>query len=189
LKRKLRGRLPLVGVIVAVCALGGVLGVSSLASATGTSKAGKKITVKRVFIRGSSRKNPPHFVVPKSIHAHDKLKIINQTDPNKIGPHTFSMVQQRFIPKNNKQERACYKKHHICRSVSHWHKNGKLRLVQAGRQGWDKEGSLKNKGDSWFTGTKPGAHFRQRVAGDAPKVITFMCIIHPFMHGRIVVKP
>jgi hypothetical protein len=186
--RKLRGKLPLVGAIAAVCALGGVLGVSSFASATNAPKAGKKITVKRVFIRGQSRKNPPHFVAPRSIHAHDKLKIINETDPQKIGPHTFSMVKRRFIPRTNKQERACFKKGHICQKIFHWHKNGRVNPVDVGRNGWDVEGTLKRKGDSWLT-DKLGQHFRQRVPGDAPEVITFMCAVHPFMHGKIIVKP
>jgi hypothetical protein len=187
---KLRGKLPLVGVIVAVCALAGVLGVSSLASATSAPKAAKKVTVKRVFIRGQSRKNPPHFVAPRSIHAHDKLKIINQTDPSKIGPHTFAMVKARVIPRTNKQQKACFKKGHICRKIFHWHKNGKVNPVEVGRHGWDVQGDLRHKGDSWLTGTQPNSlTFRQRVAGDAPAVIHFMCAIHPFMHGKIIVKP
>ena len=170
-----------------VCTIGAALGVSSLASATGASHSAKSgVTVRRVFIRGNKN---PHFVAPKSIHLHDKLKIINQTDPKKIGPHTFSMVQQQDIPKSNKQIKSCQKRGHICRHIFHWHKNGHVQLAKAGRQGWDVEGSLKRKGDSWFTGETLGAHFRQRVAGDAPHVLTFMCAIHPFMHGSIVVKP
>jgi hypothetical protein len=186
LKSHLRGKLALTGGVLIVCAIAAVFGVSSLASATGASRHAKNVTVKRVFMRGNKN---PHFVAPKSIHLHDKLKIINETNPNKIGPHTFSMVQQQFIPKNNKQVKACNHKGHICRAIGKWHKQGKVRLSQAGRQGWDVEGSLTQKGDSWFTGNKLGAHFRQRVAGDAPHVLTFMCAIHPFMHGSIVVKP
>jgi hypothetical protein len=186
LRRHLRGKLPLAGGVVAVCALATALGVSSLASATGTSHHAKSgIRVRRVFIR--SNKNP-HFVAPKSIHAHDKLKIINQTDPQKIGPHTFSMVKQRFIPQTHKEINNCGHKGHICRKIFHWHKNGKLNPVEVGRHGWDVEGTLRRKGDSWFTGNTLGAHFRQRVPESAPQVITFMCAIHPFMHGSIVVK-
>jgi hypothetical protein len=187
LRRHLRGKLPFAGGVVVVCTIGAALGVSSLASATGASHSAKSgVTVRRVFMRGNKN---PHFVAPKSIHAHDKLKIINQTDPNKIGPHTFSMVQQRFIPKNNKQVKDCQKKGHICRKIFHWHKNGKVNPVEVGRHGWDVEGSLKHKGDSWFTGEQLGAHFKQRVPESAPSVIHFICAIHPFMHGSIVVKP
>jgi hypothetical protein len=188
-KGKLKSKLTLAGGIAVLCAIATVFGVSSLASgATASHHAKRGGTVKRVFIRGQSRKNPPHFVAPKSIHVNDKLKIINETDPNKIGPHTFSMVQQQFIPKNGKQVKACHRKGHICRKIFHWHKNGKVNPVEVGHHGWDVEGSLTHKGDSWIAETK-GAHFRQRVRQSAPTVIHFMCAIHPFMHGRIIVKP
>jgi hypothetical protein len=190
LRTKLRGKLPVVGAIVAVCALGAAFGIASLASASSASHAKKAVTVKRVFIRGHTFSGPHRlrFAAPNSIRAHDKLKIINQTDPSKVGPHTFSMVKEKFIPQTNKEIRHCGDKGHICRHIFHWHKNGKVNPVDVGKHGWDVEGTLKRKGDSWFTGEKPGTSFKQRVAGDAPSVITFQCAIHPWMHGRIVVK-
>ena len=175
--------------MVAVCAIAAAFGVSSLASATGATHSAKSVTVKRVFIRGNKH---PHFVAPKSIHAHDKLKIINQTDPSKIGPHTFSMVQQRFIPKSNKQQHDCFKKGHICRKIAHWHQKAGGNLVKAGRQGWDVEGSLQHRGDSWFTGNKPGTSYSQPVTADTsagPTRLYFLCAIHPEMQGSINVLP
>jgi hypothetical protein len=185
LRRHLRGKLPLAGGVAAVCAIAAAFGVSSLASATGATHHAKSgVTVKRVFMRGNKN---PHFVAPKSIHTHDKLKIINETDPQKIGPHTFSMVQKRDIPQTNQEIKNCHKKGHICKHIFRWHKDGKVNPVQVGRHGWDVEGNLKHRGDSWVA-FHEGSHFRQRVPESAPKVITFMCAIHPFMHGSIVVK-
>jgi hypothetical protein len=182
--------LPLAGGVVVVCAIAAAFGVSSLASATAASHNAKSVTVKRVFIRGHAFSGPHQlrFVAPRAIHTHDKLKIINQTDPSKVGPHTFSLVKQSFIPQTNKEIKDCQKSGHICRHVFHWHKNGKVNPVDVGRHGWDVEGTLNRKGDSWFTTEQPGAHFRQRVAGDAPAKLTFMCAIHPWMHGTIIVR-
>jgi hypothetical protein len=189
LRRYLRGKLPLAGGVVVICAIAAAFGVSSLASATDASST-TSVTVKRVFIRGHAFSGPHRlrFVAPKAINTHDKLKIINQTDPSKVGPHTFSLVKQRFIPQTNKEIRDCHKQGHICQHIFRWHKNGKVNPVDVGRHGWDVEGTLKHKGDSWFTGTQLGARFKQRVAGTAPAKLTFMCAIHPWMHGTIVVR-
>ena len=53
-------------------------------------------------------------------------------------------------------------------------------------------GSLTEKGDSWFTGEKPGTSIvaegqRRHLGG--PTRIYFMCAIHPWMHGSINVLP
>ena len=53
-------------------------------------------------------------------------------------------------------------------------------------------GSLTEKGDSWFTGEKPGTSIVQKVNVDTsagPTRIYFMCAIHPWMHGTINVLP
>ena len=53
-------------------------------------------------------------------------------------------------------------------------------------------GNLNKKGDSWFTGEKPGTSIVQKVNVDTsggPTRIYFVCAIHPWMHGTINVLP
>src|SRR5438477_11358928 len=120
LRRKLRGKLPIGGAVAAVCAAGAVFGISSLASASSTSAThATKPVIRRVYMRGQSQKNPPHFVAPKSVHVGDKLKIINQTDPSTIGPHRFALVKQQFIRSTHKEQRRCFRLGQICRSMVH----------------------------------------------------------------------
>ncbi len=60
------------------------------------------------------------------------------------------------------------------------------------KKGFDTEGSLKKKGDSWFTGEKPNASYTAPVSvntSKGPQTLTFMCVIHPWMHGSIEVLP
>jgi hypothetical protein len=178
-----------VGLLAAVAILA-AFGVSSLASATGSGKAGKKADVRRVLIKGTHN---PHFVPPATVHHGDVLKIINETNPNKIGPHTFSLVKNRLIPRTRSEERHCFDKGNICRHVAHWHggsvKGGpQKKVVRAGKPGWNREGDYDRRGDSFFMGSRL-ASFKQKVTAKAGRTLHFMCIVHPFMHDRIVVKP
>jgi hypothetical protein len=114
-----------------------------------------------------------------------------------VGPHTFSLVEESEFPETASQRKKCFTPKHICKAVAEWHgvkgegpptKNP----AKAGKPGWDTEGSLSKKGDSWFTGEKPGASYTQVVSADTsngPTTITFMCAIHPWMHGSIEVLP
>jgi len=179
-----------VGLLAAVAVLA-AFGVSSLASATGSGKAGTKADVRRVLIKGNHN---PHFVPPSTVHRGDVLKIINKTNPNKIGPHTFALVKNRLIPRTHSEIRHCFDKGNICRHVAHWHggtanKPPKRKVVRAGKPGWNREGDFDRRGDSWFTGENPGTSFKEKVTAKAGRTLHFMCVVHPFMHDRIVVKP
>ena len=137
------------------------------------------------------------FVAPKTITAGEDLTILNTTDPHKVGPHTFSLVTKGSIPKTAKARQICFTKGHICKAIAIWHGvkgNGPVKInpALAGAPGWDTLGSVTTKGDSWFTGEKPGSSFSQPVTADTsagPTKIYFMCAIHPFMHGSIEVLP
>lgn len=164
-------------VLVALCA-------PALASATST-----------VFIKDG--KGGLRFEAPKTIVAGEDLKVQNQTNPHKVGPHTFSLVQKSVIPKTAKQRQICFTKGHICKAIAAWHGvkgNGPVKVnpVEVGTPGWSTLGSLTEKGDSWFTGEKPGTSIEQPVSADTsagPTTIYFMCAVHPWMHGSIEVLP
>lgn len=133
------------------------------------------------------------FVAPKTIVSGEELEILNQTNPQKVGPHTFSLVTKGLIPKTRKARQRCFTPKHICMAIAKWHgfKRGKITVnpAEAGAEGWDTLGSLTTKGDSWFTGEKPRTSFTQKVTAASGTTIAFMCAVHPWMHGSIEVLP
>ncbi len=135
-----------------------------------------------------------HFVAPKTIESGEDLTVINQTNPKQVGPHTFALVTKGSIPKTPNARKNCFTPKHICMAIASWHGvkgNGPVKQnpATAGEEGWDTLGSLTKKGDSWFTGEKPGTSIDQKVTAAAGTTIYFMCAIHPWMHGKIEVLP
>jgi hypothetical protein len=133
------------------------------------------------------------FDAPESVAAGTVLKIKNTTDPSKIGPHSFSLAKQKEFPTDPKDIKACAKKlKGICGAIANWHKvnlqTGEIGVnpVEAGGKGWDKEGSLKVKGDSWVA-EKEGETFKQEVTAEPGTVLHFICAVHPEMLGEITV--
>jgi hypothetical protein len=137
------------------------------------------------------------FVAPATIAAGEDLKVVNQSDPRKFGPHTFSLVTKGSLPKTPNARKLCFAKGHICRSIANWHGvkgNGPVKEnpAEAGLPGWDTLGSNSRAGDSWFTGNKPGTSLTQQVTVDVsagPTRIYFLCAIHPWMQGSSEITP
>jgi hypothetical protein len=159
----------------------------SLASGAGTDDPAHTVVI--------SAKGGLHFEAPKTIVAGEELEVLNTTNPKQVGPHTFSLVTKGSIPKTPNARKNCFTPKHICMSIAKWHGvkgNGPVKVnpAEAGLPGWDTLGSVSKKGDSWFTGEKPGTSFSQPVSAAAGTTIYFMCAIHPWMHGSIeVVAP
>jgi hypothetical protein len=136
------------------------------------------------------------FVAPESVKVGDELEIINETDPKKVGPHTFSMVTKGSLPKTPQARKNCFTPKHICLSVAKWHgfnpKTEKISInpAPAGPEGWSTLGSTSTKGDSWFT-EKKNDSISQLVTADpaTTPTIYFMCAIHPWMQGSVKVLP
>jgi hypothetical protein len=156
--------------------------------------AGESSSANTVFI---SAKGGLRFEAPKTIVDGEELTILNTTNPHKVGPHTFSLVTKSSLPKTPKARQICFTPHHICKAIAAWHGvkgNGppKENPAEAGPEGWSTMGSLKKKGDSWFTGEKPKTTITQKVDVDTsngPTRIYFLCAVHPWMHGSINVLP
>jgi hypothetical protein len=145
-----------------------------------------------IYMRGSGEAGL-RFVGPKTVGYGDTLKVVNQTDAKKVGPHTISLVEASLVPKTKKQQKVCFTPNHICMAIAHWHGvkgNGppSINPVEAGAPGWSTAGNLKAKGDSWFTGQKPKASFEQQVTAEAGTTINYICAIHPWMHGSFKVE-
>jgi hypothetical protein len=119
--------------------------------------------------------------------------VVNDTDPKKVGPHTFSLVTLPTLPKTPKATKGCFAPKHICLSIAKWHgfnpKTGKISInpVEAGPEGWSTMGNNSKKGDSWYT-EKKGESFSQQVTAE-PGTLYFICAIHPGMQGRTTVLP
>lgn len=133
------------------------------------------------------------FTGPSTVTQGDELKIVDKTDPRKVGPHTFSLVEASVLPKTKQQQKVCFTKNHICKEIALWHGvkgNGppKSKVVEAGPAGWSTMGNLTDKGDSWFTGNKPGASYEQQLTAEAGTTISYICAVHPEMQGSFKVK-
>ncbi len=137
------------------------------------------------------------FEGPKTIVAGEELTIVNKSNPKQVGPHTFSLVTESSLPKTPKTRQLCFTKGHICMAIAGWHGvkgNGPVKQnpAKAGADGWDTAGSVSKKGDSWFTGEKPGTSIVQQVTADVsagPNTLYYICAIHSFMQGKITVLP
>jgi hypothetical protein len=133
------------------------------------------------------------FDYPDTVVAGTDLKIKNKTNPRQVGPHTFSLVREQDIPTKPKKIKACSKKlKGICGAIVLWHdvnlQTGEIgeNPVEVGKQGWDRKGSLKRKGDSWVSEAK-GQSFTREVTAPAGKELTFICAVHADMQGSITV--
>lgn len=174
-------------IAIAICLAASLLLVPTLASGAAESSSANTIFMK-------DGKGGLRFEGPKTIVAGEELTIVNQTNPHKVGPHTFSLVTKGSLPKTPKARQLCFTPKHICKAIAAWHGvkgNGPVKQnpAEAGAEGWDTMGSLTKKGDSWFTGEKPGTSFGQKVTATAGTTIHFMCAIHPWMQGSIEVLP
>lgn len=145
-----------------------------------------------VFIQDG--KGGLRFVAPKTIASGGELTVLNKTNPRRVGPHTFSLVTKGSLPKTPRARQRCFTPKHICAAIAKWHGvkgNGPVKVnpAEAGLEGWDTLGSTSDKGDSWFTGNKPGSEFTQKVSAAPGTTIYFMCAIHPWMQGKVEVQP
>lgn len=119
----------------------------------------------------------------------EDLTVVNRTNPRQVGPHTFSLVDARDIPKDRAERRACFRTG-ICVDVAEWHgvRGNRVTInpVEVGAAGWDTQGNRSEEGDSWYTETRR-EEYTQAVNANPNKSIHFMCAIHPHMRGRLKV--
>jgi hypothetical protein len=133
------------------------------------------------------------FFGPKTVHEGEELRVVNDTMPSMVGPHTFSLVTKGSLPKTAKQRKTCFTPGKICMGIAHWYglkgeELPKEPLVEAGAEGWDTMGTYSKKGDSFFF-SKKGASIEQVVSAKAGTTLYFMCAVHAFMQGSIKVLP
>jgi hypothetical protein len=133
------------------------------------------------------------FFGPKTIVEGEELRVVNDTSPSMVGPHTFSLVTKGSLPKTAKARKSCFTPGKICMGIARWYglkgeEEPKNPVVDAGAEGWDTMGTYSKKGDSYFFGKK-GASVEQVVSAKAGTTLYFMCAVHPWMQGSIKVVP
>ena len=178
--------LRLVGVLAA---LGALVVVGTGGGAASASPATKNATVIKMERKGKDL----FFTAPATVVAGTNLKIKNKTNPKQVGPHTFSLVKPGLRPSTSKQIKACAKKFKgLCGAIIKWHdvnvQTGEIgeNPVEVGKQGWDRQGNLKRKGDSWVS-IKKGESFTRKVTAKPGRTLHFFCAVHPEMQGDIEV--
>jgi plastocyanin len=136
------------------------------------------------------------FEGPATVEAGTQLKIKNKTNPRTVGPHTFSLVREKAIPEGKEQIKRCERElRGMCGEIVRWHKvdlqTGEIgeNPVEVGKDGWDRKGDRKKKGDSWVSERK-GQSFKREVTAPVGKELTYFCAVHAAMRGSIeVVAP
>src|ERR1700709_27470 len=155
---------------LAALALLAALVIPNLATAESTTAIpGEAVTTIEIKLEGKKL----GFFGPTTVHEGEELRIVNDTKPSQVGPHTFSLVEKGSLPKTAKARKSCFTPGHICLSIAEWqHFNPKtekvgLPLTEAGPEGWSTMGSISKEGDSWFSGEKPGGEIEQKVTAKA----------------------
>jgi hypothetical protein len=132
------------------------------------------------------------FVGPATVTAGDELEVVNGTDPQRLGPVTFSLVRRGYLPKTKGARERCFTPGHICWSIAEWQGvrgdgTPTINPAEAGEPGWDTMGANGVPGDSWFSGAEAGASFAQEVTARPGTRLWFMDAIHPGLRGTIKV--
>jgi hypothetical protein len=172
-------------------ALLAALVVPNLATAESAAPTEEGVTTIDIKMEGKKM----GFFGPSTVHEGEELRIVNDTKPSMVGPHTFSLVTKGSLPKTAKQRKTCFTPGHICLAIAEWHhfnpKNEKVSKeeVDAGPEGWSTMGSVKKEGDSWFSGEKPGGETERKVTAKAGTTLYYICAVHPWMQGKIKVLP
>jgi hypothetical protein len=181
-------KLRLAGALGAIVALGALTAGGT--AAAGVSSKGLTETIK---IKNNDH---PKFVGPDVVSAGSELQIVNRTDPNAIGPHTFSLVTKDQLPKGREEIKKCGKQFRkVCGDIAEAHEvnfnTGEVNkpVVDNGLpSSWDASFDGDSAGDSWFTLSKDESHARQVGAAPGEKLF-YMCAVHPFMQGKLEVGP
>lgn len=175
---------------LAALALLVALVVPNLATAESTAPT-EAVTTIEIKLEGKKM----GFFGPGTVHEGEELRVVNDTKPSMVGPHTFSLVTKGSLPKTAKARKSCFTPGHICLSIAKWHHfNPKTEKTdkqeaEAGAEGWSTMGTVKTEGDSWFSGEKPGGTTERKVTAKAGTTLYFMCAVHPWMQGQIKVLP
>jgi hypothetical protein len=180
-----------VAAVAAICAVAGATGVA--VAATGT-PAGATV-IKAVvgpsavkinrYIEDSVRWDKDVYTVKSG----GTLHIVN--DAAEEGPHTFTVVTAKELPHSIAQMNNCT----VCNTLAKAHGANpnsnappKFQYLKRG-VGQNTPPDVTGPGDSGITGPgKPGESINLKVTAKPGTVLLFMCLIHPWMQAKVIVK-
>ncbi len=178
--------LRLAGAVAALAALGSIL-LGGTASAEESARG----LDAEIAIKGN---NHPRFDGPETVEVGQQLEIVNKTDPDRIGPHSFSLFERSELPRGRDEMKRCGQIKGLCKRVANDHGvfppndfEVDNPVVDNGSAGWDTSYDRGVSGDSWLTQVEDETHSRAVTA--APGNLRYLCIVHPDMQGKIKVLP
>jgi plastocyanin len=169
------------------------VGASGAAVAANTAAVPKKVTIKQ---KGGLEMKPNRFI--KDLLRWDKdvyqvksggtIHVVTSVASD--GPHTFTVVKKKDLPKNAAQMEKCK----ICATLGQAHgfeQNSdappKFQFLEDG-VGQATAPNVDKPGDSGLTGQgKRGESIDFTVTAKKGSQLYFMCLIHPWMQGKVVV--
>lgn len=173
------------------------LGVSGAAVAATSSSAPAKATINAV---GKQSMKPNRYVKDGLRWNHDvyhvrsggTLRIVNLAASE--GPHTFSVVRKKDLPRTIGQMNSCLNPGHICFKYAQAHgadpsTNGPPKFQYTDNfTGQNTPVNVNSVGDSGVTGPgRKGEHITLKVTAKKGTTLYFMCVIHPWMQAKVVV--
>ena len=169
------------------------VGVSGVAVAANTSAVPKSITIKQ---KAGIDIKPNRYLQDKLRWDKDLYKVksggtitVVNTQANE-GPHTFSVVKEKDMPRTGKAVENCK----ICNKLGQAHGADpnsdappKFQFLENG-VGQDTPPNVDKPGDSGLTGAgKKGEKISLKVTAKKGSTLYFMCIIHPWMQSKVEV--
>ena len=117
------------------------------------------------------------------------LHIVNKAND---GPHTFSIVAKKDLPRTVKQLNECS----ICQKIAVAHgvdpnvesEAPPPHLWTEDGVGVDVPANFDKPGDSVFVGPAPGNSADAKITAKKGKTLYFMCAIHPWMQAKVIVQ-
>lgn len=178
----------------------GAMALAITASGTGaavaakSSKAPSKATVNAVqkvqfkvnrFVKDALRWQKDVY----QIKSGGTLTIVNKAND---GPHTFSIVAKKDLPKTTKQMNQCS----VCQKIAQEfgvdpNSNSEAppaHLYTDDGVAQDAPANFDKPGDSVFVGPAPGDKATATITAKKGTTLYFMCAIHPWMQAKVIVQ-
>jgi hypothetical protein len=178
--------------IAGLAVLGLGMGATGVAFAGGS--APSKVTIKQ---KQGLKIKPNRYIQDElrwdkdtyTVKSGGTLHVVNTAADE--GPHTLSIVKESDLPKTGKQVNRCS----ICEKLGKAHGADpnsdappKFPFLENG-VGQATPPSVDRPGDSGITGEgKKGESIDLKVTAKAGSSLYFMCLIHPWMQGKLVVR-
>jgi len=126
----------------------------------------------------------------KDVYAVKSGGTLTITNKANDGPHTFSVVNKKDLPRTVKQINNCQ----ICQTIAQEHGADEnsdappTNIFVDDGQASPTPPSVDKPGDSAFIGPDPGSSVTLAVTAKKGTTLYFMCAIHPWMQAKVQVK-